>query len=235
MYTIQYFEICNARAIYRSVDHPYMARFTKYTNITEVSAVPPNFPLYACCITPYAVLRDRVGRKEQMPGLICCFHLQNILVQSINDFSHSVIKMKQEQLDASNFFYAAMQDNVVSLALERDATLAVFQKSGDSTDAKPHPLSKAFIKKKQDELNNDCFYEILQDKITNLLRDRDVQKQRYTSIIHGMASICDTFADILPIKKISTNQTTSEDAETGFVFTGSKKTLRAVMNLPWLS
>ena len=154
---------------------------------------------------------------------------------SINDFSHSVIKMKQEQLDASNFFYAAMQDNVVSLALERDATLAVFQKSGDSTDAKPHPLSKAFIKKKQDELNNDCFYEILQDKITNLLRDRDVQKQRYTSIIHGMASICDTFADILPIKKISTNQTTSEDAETGFVFTGSKKTLRAVMNFPWLS
>jgi len=78
VYTIQYFEICNARAIYRSVDHPYMARFTKYTNITEVSAVPPNFPLYACCITPYAVLRDRVGRKEQMSGLICCFHLQNI-------------------------------------------------------------------------------------------------------------------------------------------------------------
>jgi len=73
VYTIPYFEICNARAIYRSVDHPYMARFTKYTNITEVSAVPPNFPLYACCITPYAVLRDRVGCKEQMSDVIGLF------------------------------------------------------------------------------------------------------------------------------------------------------------------
>ena len=44
VYTIQYFEICNARAIYRSVDHPYMALFTKYTSITEVSTVPPNCP-----------------------------------------------------------------------------------------------------------------------------------------------------------------------------------------------
>jgi len=44
VYTIQYFEICNARAIYRSVDHPYKALFTKYTSIIEVSTVPPNFP-----------------------------------------------------------------------------------------------------------------------------------------------------------------------------------------------
>jgi len=42
---------------------------------------------------------------------------------------------------------------------------------------KMQPLSEAFIKKKQDQLNNDCFYEILEDKITNLLQDRNVQKK----------------------------------------------------------
>jgi len=73
VYTIQYFEVCNARAIYRPVDHPYMARFTKHTRIEQLSTVPPDFPLYACSITPFHVLRARVGVKEQMSGMICCF------------------------------------------------------------------------------------------------------------------------------------------------------------------
>ena len=94
----------------------------------------------------------------------------------IDDFSRSILKAKQEELDASNFFCAAMQDKIVRLVLERDAAVAALQKHSDNTDIKVHSLSETFIKKKQDQLNNDCFYEILQDKITNLLRDRGVQK-----------------------------------------------------------
>ena len=79
VYTIHYFEVCNARAIYRPVDHPYMARFTKHTRITQVNTEPPKFPLYACSITPFPVLRARVGTKEQMAGLICYFYFQTTL------------------------------------------------------------------------------------------------------------------------------------------------------------
>jgi len=75
VYTIQYFEICNARAIYRAVDHPYMARFTKHTKISKLQTVPPNFPAYACCITPFHVLRARVGNREHMSGMVCYFYL----------------------------------------------------------------------------------------------------------------------------------------------------------------
>ena len=81
VYTIQYFEVCNARAIYRAVDHPYMARFTKHTKINQVAAVPTNFPLYACSIVPFQVLRERVGNRDQMSGLM-----------SNSDF-HSIISM----------------------------------------------------------------------------------------------------------------------------------------------
>lgn len=73
VYTIQYFEVCNARAIYRPVDHLYMARFTKHTRIEQLSTVPPDFPLYACSITPFHVLRARVGVKEQMSDAMGLF------------------------------------------------------------------------------------------------------------------------------------------------------------------
>ena len=81
VYTIQYFEVCNARAVYRAVDHPYMACFTKHTKINQVAAVPTNFPLYACSIVPFQVLRERVGNRDQMSGLM-----------SNSDF-HSIISM----------------------------------------------------------------------------------------------------------------------------------------------
>jgi len=41
-------------------------------------------------------------------------------------------------------------------------------------------------------------------------------------MIHGLADICDTFADLLPLKKIDDSQTISEYTETGFIFCGSK-------------
>ena len=141
---------------------------------------------------------------------------------TIDDFSHSLLKIKQEKLDASNFFSAAMQDKVVRLVLERDAALALLQKHNETCDLKMQPLSEAFIKKKQDHLNNDCFYEILQDKITNLLEDHNVQKKRYTSLINGLISICDSFGDLLPVKAIHGEQNISDHPETGFIFTGSK-------------
>ena len=141
---------------------------------------------------------------------------------SIDDFSYSVLKTKQRELEASNFFCAAMQDRVMRLLLERDAAMAVVKSHNANIEVKVQPLSETFIKKKQDQLNNDFFYEILQDKVTNLLQDRSVQNQRYTSLIHAMAALCDNFADLLPLKKVDDSQSISEYTETGFVFSGNK-------------
>ena len=121
-----------------------------------------------------------------------------------------------------SWFCAAMQDKVVRLVMERDAALAVLNNRNDNKDVKMQTLSEAFIKKKQDELSNDYFYEILQDKISKLLEDRNVQNKRYTSLVHDLISTCDNFGDLLPLKMIDIDQSTSEHAETGFIFTGSK-------------
>ena len=114
-----------------------------------------------------------------------------------------------------------MQDKVVRLVLERDAALAAVQSHIQSTDVKLHGLSETFIKKKQDELNNDLFYEILQDKVTDLLRDRNIQRERYNNLVHGLAAICDSFSDLLPLKRLDVDQTISEFSDTGFIFSGS--------------
>ncbi|XP_039841925.1 uncharacterized protein LOC120702272 [Panicum virgatum] len=50
-----------------------MARFTKHTKINQVVAVPTNFPLYACSIVPFQVLRERVGNRDQMSDAIGMF------------------------------------------------------------------------------------------------------------------------------------------------------------------
>jgi len=73
VYTVQYFEVFNARTIYRPVDHPYMARLTKHTRINRVDTVHPNFPVYACSITPFPVLRARVGIRDQMSDAMGLF------------------------------------------------------------------------------------------------------------------------------------------------------------------
>ena len=140
----------------------------------------------------------------------------------IDDFSSTVLKKKQEELDASKFFCAAMQDKVVRLVLERNAAVDAVQKLAQNIDVKLQPLSETIIKQKQDQLNNDCYYEILQDKITTLLRDRSVQKVRYSSMIHDINSVCDKFGDVLPLKKVKAEQTLSEHTQTGFSFTGNQ-------------
>jgi len=140
----------------------------------------------------------------------------------IDDFSSTVLKKKQEELDASKFFCAAMQDKVVRLVLERNAAVDAVQKLAQNIDVKLQPLSETIIKQKQDQLNNDCYYEILQDKITTLLRDRSVQKVRYSSMIHDINSVCDKFGDVLPLKKVKAEQTLSEHTQTGFSFTGTQ-------------
>ena len=141
---------------------------------------------------------------------------------TIDDFSHSVLKMKQEELDASKFFCGAMQDKVVRLVLECDVALAAVQSNKQNTDVKVNGLSETFIKKKQDQLNNDFFYEILQEEVSNLLKDHNTQKQCYNSMIHGIAGICDSFGDLLPLTKVDTDQTISEYSDTGFIYSGSK-------------
>ncbi|KAL6596972.1 hypothetical protein ACP70R_047106 [Stipagrostis hirtigluma subsp. patula] len=66
VYFIHYFEVLNARSTYRPVEHEYMARFTKHTEITEVIAVPPDFPLYACTIRSFAELSDKADKREYL-------------------------------------------------------------------------------------------------------------------------------------------------------------------------
>ena len=119
------------------------------------------------------------------------------------------------------FFCGAMQDKMVRLVLERDAALAAVQSNKQNTDVKVNGLSETLIKKKQDQLNND-FYEILQEKVSNLLKDCNIQKQRYNSIIHGIAGICDSFGDLLALTKVDSDQTISEYSDTGFIYSGSK-------------
>ncbi|XP_039781321.1 uncharacterized protein LOC120648697 [Panicum virgatum] len=94
VYTIQYFEVCNARAVYRAVDHPYMARFTKHTKINQVAAVPTNFPLYACSIVPFQVLRERVGNRDQMSDAIGLFtKFSRIAKQSTRNRIQSLVNV----------------------------------------------------------------------------------------------------------------------------------------------
>jgi len=108
------------------------------------------------------------------------------------------------------------------LLLERDAAMAVVKNHNANIEVKVQPLSETFIKKKQDQLNNDFFYEILQDEVSNLLKDRNTQKQRYNSMIHGIAGICDSFGDLLALTKVDSDQTISEYSDTGFIYSGSK-------------
>lgn len=68
VYYIKYFQVSNARASFRPVDHPYMIRFTAYTKTTEVKLISDMFPLYACNPVSFDVLDSRAGKTEQTLG-----------------------------------------------------------------------------------------------------------------------------------------------------------------------
>lgn len=70
VYYFKYFQVCDARANYRPVDHPYMMKFTAYTKIFEVKTVADNFPRYAYNIATYEVLRQRIGIIDFCSGMI---------------------------------------------------------------------------------------------------------------------------------------------------------------------
>ncbi|KAL6657279.1 hypothetical protein ACP70R_005059 [Stipagrostis hirtigluma subsp. patula] len=67
---IHYFEVVIARSTHHPVEHDYMARFTKHTLINEVTAVPPEFPLYACTIRSFAELRAKADKREYLVDAI---------------------------------------------------------------------------------------------------------------------------------------------------------------------
>lgn len=56
-YYIRYFRVvAQARDTYHAMDKPIMAR---YTNVTEISPLPLDFPRYACSLVPFQTLRER--------------------------------------------------------------------------------------------------------------------------------------------------------------------------------
>lgn len=70
VYYIQYFEVCDARSLYRPVDHPYMMRFTAHTKVVKVRTVLDNFPKYAYNLATYEALRSRIGVIDYCSGKI---------------------------------------------------------------------------------------------------------------------------------------------------------------------
>ncbi|KAL6660922.1 hypothetical protein ACP70R_000306 [Stipagrostis hirtigluma subsp. patula] len=70
VYYLRYFEVDKARSSYRPVDHPYLARLTRFTEVYPVPAVPQSFPRYGCKVAPFAVLRQRAGKKLLMSDAI---------------------------------------------------------------------------------------------------------------------------------------------------------------------
>ncbi|TVU33843.1 hypothetical protein EJB05_15655, partial [Eragrostis curvula] len=66
VYYIESFEVTNPRPSYRPVRHPYMAKFTRYTNINECPAVSDTFPLYACDIVPFTTLLSRIDEIDYL-------------------------------------------------------------------------------------------------------------------------------------------------------------------------
>lgn len=68
VYFIEYFEVANAKASYQAVNCPVMARFTRHTKINEVATVPNDFPMYACIIVSFDVLRTRLGQNQFLSG-----------------------------------------------------------------------------------------------------------------------------------------------------------------------
>ena len=62
VYQIKYFQVRNARATYCPVDHPH-------TEVLEVKVVQDTFPKYACALTTYDVLRNRVGITKYCSGI----------------------------------------------------------------------------------------------------------------------------------------------------------------------
>uniref|UniRef100_A0A0E0D5H2 DUF1618 domain-containing protein n=1 Tax=Oryza meridionalis TaxID=40149 RepID=A0A0E0D5H2_9ORYZ len=64
VYYITNFEVAEARAKYRPTDNPIMAKFTKYTQIKEISPVPDSFPQ----VVPFETLRARVDEIDVLSG-----------------------------------------------------------------------------------------------------------------------------------------------------------------------
>lgn len=68
VYYIEYFEVASAKASYQAINWPLMARFTRYTKIEEITPIPATFPLYACAIDSFDILKTRIGQKKFLSG-----------------------------------------------------------------------------------------------------------------------------------------------------------------------
>lgn len=60
VYYIRYFQVRNAREMYKPVDHPCLMRFTAHTKVYEINPVPPQFPQYAYNLATFEILNTRI-------------------------------------------------------------------------------------------------------------------------------------------------------------------------------
>jgi len=84
VYYIKYFQVRNARDLYRPVDHPYLMRFTAHTKVYEIKPIPAHFPQYAYSLATFEVLNTRIDENAYCSGMLYQFlGLHNICLPVI--------------------------------------------------------------------------------------------------------------------------------------------------------
>ena len=78
VYTIEKFNLYDAKKSYRAVDHPLRICFTQRTVVNEVLPQPEGFPIFAYSAFPFVVLTGRVDQNVLMSGkFVCTFSFSN--------------------------------------------------------------------------------------------------------------------------------------------------------------
>lgn len=89
VYYIKYFQVRNARDLYRPVDQPCLMRFTAHTKVYEIKPIPPQFPQYAYNLATFEVLNNRINKTACCSGMHSQLaHLHNICLLTIRTMSN---------------------------------------------------------------------------------------------------------------------------------------------------
>ena len=101
VYTIEKFNLYDAKKSYRAVDHPLRICFTQRTVVNEVLTQPEGFPIFAYSAFPFIVLTGRVDQNVLMSGkFVCTFSflicgLLSIVVRPVS-YTHLTLPTNRE-------------------------------------------------------------------------------------------------------------------------------------------
>ena len=68
IYCIKHFKVQNAKNMFRTTAHDYMAVFTPYTRLQEIIPAPSAFPMYAYSAVPFHMLETRINNDQLTSG-----------------------------------------------------------------------------------------------------------------------------------------------------------------------